>query len=56
MRGIICDKSGQWVSGFGAHIGYSSAIVAELWGVIYGLKLAWYSGCRNIKLEIDIAD
>ena len=37
-RGIIRDKSGQLVSGFSAHIGYTSATVAELWGVIIALN------------------
>jgi hypothetical protein len=50
IKGIICDVNGQWVSGFSAHISYSSTIVVEICHVSYGLEFASDLGFRNVKL------
>lgn len=39
--GVIRDESGNWCVGFSLNIGICSAPLAELWGVYYGLYLAW---------------
>ncbi|KAH9779123.1 putative ribonuclease H protein [Citrus sinensis] len=51
--GLIRDHLGRWISGFGMVIGSCSITVAELWGLYKGLKLAWDSGIRRLKVETD---
>ncbi|KAH9754932.1 putative ribonuclease H protein [Citrus sinensis] len=51
--GLIRDHMGRWLSGFGMMIGSCSITVAELWGLYQGLHLAWNSGIRKLKVEID---
>ncbi|KAL9441410.1 hypothetical protein AB3S75_019988 [Citrus x aurantiifolia] len=51
--GLIRDHMDRWLSGFGMMIGSCSVTVAELWGLYQGLQLAWNSGIRKIKVEID---
>ena len=43
-EGIIRDENGDWISGFGMHIGPSSPLQAELWAVLQGLTLCWDRG------------
>lgn len=35
------------------NIGVCSAPLAELWGVYYGMFIAWESGARRVELEVD---
>ncbi|KAL9304836.1 putative ribonuclease H domain-containing protein [Arabidopsis thaliana] len=51
--GVIRDEDGLWVGGFALHIGVCSAPMAELWGVYYGLLIAWDQGFRRVELEVD---
>ncbi|CAL1408886.1 unnamed protein product [Linum trigynum] len=51
--GVIRDSSRQWVSGFVANIGTTSAAQAELWAFSYGLDLAWNTGCMHLNVESD---
>ncbi|CAA7018343.1 unnamed protein product [Microthlaspi erraticum] len=39
--GVLRDAEGQWCGGFAINIGRCSAPLAELWGVYYGLCMAW---------------
>ena len=39
--GLIRDANGNWITGICANIGISSVTNAELWGLFYGLDLAW---------------
>ncbi|CAA7018820.1 unnamed protein product [Microthlaspi erraticum] len=39
--GVLQDASGGWVCGFALNIGICSAPLADLWGVYYGLYMAW---------------
>ena len=35
------------------NIGRCSAVEAELWVVLHGLKMAWENGNRKVRLEVD---
>ncbi|KAG7533397.1 Ribonuclease H domain [Arabidopsis thaliana x Arabidopsis arenosa] len=39
--GVIRGFDGEWLGGFALNIGICSAPLAELWGVYYGLVIAW---------------
>ena len=51
--GAIRDEYGEWNGGFAINIGICSAPLAELWGVYYGLCIAWDRGIRRLELEVD---
>lgn len=42
--GLLRDENGNWIVGF----------VAELWGILYGLELAWKHGYRKVIIEADL--
>ncbi|CAA7023532.1 unnamed protein product [Microthlaspi erraticum] len=39
--GVLRDEDGAWCCGFALNIGICSAPLAELWGIYYGLYMAW---------------
>lgn len=47
------DDSGEWRGGFALNIGACSAPLAELWGVYYGLYLAWDKRVSQLEIEVD---
>ncbi|KAF7826343.1 ribonuclease H [Senna tora] len=51
--GILRDHEGVWISGFMANIGNSSVLNAELWGILYSLKVAWDKGYQKVEVECD---
>ncbi|CAA7041734.1 unnamed protein product [Microthlaspi erraticum] len=51
--GVLRDRDGRWCGGFALNIGRCSAPLAELWGVYYGLLLAWEKKCSRVELEVD---
>ncbi|KAG7585508.1 Ribonuclease H domain [Arabidopsis thaliana x Arabidopsis arenosa] len=51
--GVIRGFDGEWLGGFALNIGICSAPLAELWGVYYGLVIAWERGFRRVELEVD---
>lgn len=51
--GLIRSDSGSWIVGFTYHMGFCSAFIAELWGILKGLLLAWHHGFRKIRFESD---
>ncbi|KAG7542942.1 Ribonuclease H-like superfamily [Arabidopsis thaliana x Arabidopsis arenosa] len=51
--GVLRDIDGNWCGGFAVNIGLCSAPLAELWGVYYGLFIAWDRGARRVELEVD---
>ncbi|KAL9860860.1 putative ribonuclease H domain, reverse transcriptase zinc-binding domain-containing protein [Arabidopsis thaliana] len=51
--GVIRDGAGNWCGGFALNIGRCSAPLAELWGVYYGLYLAWTKALTRVELEVD---
>ena len=51
--GVLRDGEGEWCGGFALNIGRCSAPLAELWGVYYGLVIAWEKGIRRLEVEVD---
>ncbi|KAG7589698.1 Ribonuclease H-like superfamily [Arabidopsis suecica] len=51
--GVVRDGEGNWCSSFALNIGICSAPLAELWGVYYGLYIAWERGITCLELEVD---
>ncbi|KAK7306532.1 hypothetical protein VNO77_44479 [Canavalia gladiata] len=52
--GLIRDSTGCFLGGFNVNLGsISSVTLAELWGVVHGLKLAWDIGWKKVKVDID---
>ena len=45
--GIIRDENGNWLVGFAFHIGPSSSLQTEFWGILQGLILYY------INVEVD---
>ncbi|KAK6942293.1 Ribonuclease H domain [Dillenia turbinata] len=53
VGGLLRNARGDWIADFSINVGISSVIVAELWGVIEGLRLARRRGLYGIELEYD---
>ena len=51
--GVIWDSDGMWLGGFMHFIGICTVPMAELWGIVTGLSLAWSLGYRRVCLETD---
>ncbi|CAA7022190.1 unnamed protein product [Microthlaspi erraticum] len=51
--GVIRDANGAWCQGFALNIGMCTAPLAELWGVYYGLVIAWERRSQRVELEVD---
>ena len=49
--GIIRDATGFWQDGFSVNLGYTTNVVAELWGILIGLKLTWNKGIHKFLIE-----
>lgn len=51
--GLLRDHNGHWVGGFYQHLGDTSPLGAELWGLLTGLCLAWSLRLPRIIIETD---
>lgn len=51
--GVLWDQTGKWLRGYAANLGIASVVEAEIWGVYYGLNLAWMEGYRRIVVSSD---
>ena len=51
--GIIRDNKGCWMGGFSIKLGSCSKTEAEIWAVIYGLRMAWDQDIRRLVVEVD---
>ncbi|CAL1412749.1 unnamed protein product [Linum trigynum] len=51
--GVLRDQMGHWVAGFVANLGTATAILSELWGISFGLDIAWKHGGRAIQIQTD---
>lgn len=51
--GVICDSSGDWICGFSEFIGTCYGLMAEVWGLLEGLKLTSARGYTRIIINVD---
>ncbi|KAG7593917.1 AAA+ ATPase domain [Arabidopsis thaliana x Arabidopsis arenosa] len=51
--GVLRNSAREWCGGFTLNIGRCSALLAELWGVYYGLYTAWEHRVTRLVLEVD---
>ncbi|CAA7016120.1 unnamed protein product [Microthlaspi erraticum] len=51
--GVIQNNYGEWCGGFALNIGRCTATLAELWGVYYGLVIAWEKRIMKLEVEVD---
>uniref|UniRef100_A0A1J3JIW1 Putative ribonuclease H protein n=1 Tax=Noccaea caerulescens TaxID=107243 RepID=A0A1J3JIW1_NOCCA len=51
--GVLRNQHGEWCGGFGLNIGRCTAPLAELWGVYYGLYIAWDKKIPRLEVEVD---
>ncbi|CAN1850210.1 Putative ribonuclease H protein At1g65750 [Linum perenne] len=51
--GVVRDCNGRFVTAFAANLGVCSIMRAELRGIIEGMKLAWNTGIRKLRIQSD---
>jgi len=51
--GVLRGSDGEWLGGFARSLGLCSAHVAELWGVLEGLRYARSLDFRRVELHVD---
>lgn len=51
--GLIRDHRGEWMGGFACNLGRGDIMLAELWGVHHGIKLAMTMGIQKLMVETD---
>ncbi|KAF7811992.1 ribonuclease H [Senna tora] len=51
--GLIRNQNGDWIKGYKKKIGVSTPFGAEIWGIYYGLDLAWQLNYRKVTIESD---
>ncbi|CAL8137476.1 unnamed protein product [Prunus armeniaca] len=51
--GLLRDATGAWIQGFIVNLGASTILEAELWGIFWGLSLAWDAGYHDVEIECD---
>ena len=51
--GLIRDSEGRWIRGFSRSIGHATSVMAELWALRDGLKLAVQLGIGCLEVELD---
>ncbi|KAK8995051.1 hypothetical protein V6N11_069502 [Hibiscus sabdariffa] len=54
--GLLRDHEGSWLLGFNKHLGISSTLEAELWGILEGLCLAWLHGFERVQCQTDSSE
>ena len=50
---ILTDYTGNWLCGFSVILGTCSAVEAELWALIHGLRLVWEKSIQCLVVEIN---
>ncbi|CAI0436867.1 unnamed protein product [Linum tenue] len=53
--GVIRNNEGRFLQAFSVNLGGGSIMHAELAGIAQGLRSAWESGARKVKLQTDSA-
>ncbi|CAL0327373.1 unnamed protein product [Lupinus luteus] len=51
--GVVRDHNGNFLFAFSKHLGNCTVMQAELWGILYGLKLVQQRGFRKTSTETD---
>jgi len=51
--GLIRGSEGEWLAGFSKFLGKCNAFIAELWGVLEGLRCAKRMGFTAVELNVD---
>jgi len=51
--GLLRNSDGRWLQGYSRKIGACDALSAEMWGMYFGMKLAWRQGFQHLKVESD---
>ncbi|CAA7036314.1 unnamed protein product [Microthlaspi erraticum] len=51
--GVLRDGEAKWCGGFALNIGRCTAPMAELWGLYYGLCIAWEKVIERLNVEVD---
>ncbi|GLT48565.1 hypothetical protein SLA2020_221830 [Shorea laevis] len=51
--GLFCDSHGMWILGYTWNIGYTTALVTELWAIGDGLQTATNLHFNSIIVETD---
>lgn len=51
--GVFRGCNGEWLAGFCYRIGGCNALLAEVWAVLQGLRIAWDKGFRKLNVEVD---
>lgn len=51
--GVIKGDQGEWLRGFSCKLESCNAKIAEMWGILEGMKLAWETGFKKVIVESD---
>lgn len=51
--GLLRNAMGQFISGFHCNLGSATSVLAELWGLTLGLRLARQLGVTRLLVELD---
>ncbi|KAL4360986.1 hypothetical protein GQ457_04G014920 [Hibiscus cannabinus] len=53
VGGLFRDTDGRWLLGFNKLLGVTSPLIAKLWAIYIGLKLAWDNGFEYVQVQSD---
>jgi hypothetical protein len=51
--GLLRNSNGQLIGGISRHLGLFNAYLADLWGVLDGLRLSRERGITKLKVQVD---
>lgn len=51
--GLLRNSLGQFLRGFHCNLGLATSVLAELWGLVLGLRLACSMGITSLRVELD---
>lgn len=50
---LLRNSLGQFLRGFHCNLGLATSVLAELWGLVLGLRLARCMGIASLRVELD---
>ncbi|KAE8726878.1 hypothetical protein F3Y22_tig00005974pilonHSYRG00335 [Hibiscus syriacus] len=53
IGGVLRMSVGVWLNGFHKFLGISSPLMAELWGIYFGLTTTWNYGIESLRIPSD---